>query len=154
MTGYCAELFVNVFSFGTGPTCTLMCVGVANGGCSVMWNVIVWVEPTSMRLIVPRFTIGVGVFWIVSVTGTWTSCAWPVSFTDTSKARFTEAVIVVSLVGESCSPPGRTFVATRPTPWTTFGLLVRDVVAPWIRCQIGIIERVLARSGLTITLES
>src|SRR5436309_2166731 len=141
MTGYCAELFVTVFSDGTGPTCTLMCVGVANGGCSVMWNVIVCVAPTSIRLIVPRFTIGEGVFWIVSVTGTCTSCASPVSLTDTSKARFGDAVIVVSLDVESCSPPGRTFVPTRPTPWTPLGLLVRAVVAPWMRCQIGIIER-------------
>src|SRR5919199_3944870 len=151
MTGYDAVLFEKVFSAGTGPTCTLIFVGVEKGGCSVMWKVIVWVAPTSMTLTFPRLMIGVErvpvFFSIVRVTGTFTSWASPVSLTETSKARLGEAVIVVSLVSESCSPPGSTLVATRPTPCTPVGVEV-GVVAPWTRCQTGIIERVLARSVL------
>src|ERR671937_3318179 len=105
MTGYVAVLLENVFSAGTGPATTLILVGVENGGCSVMWKVIVSVAPTSMRLMFPRLTIGAErpptFFSIVRVTGTFTSCAWPVTLTATSKARFGEAVIVVSLVGVS-----------------------------------------------------
>src|SRR5947209_12974757 len=151
MTGYVAVLFENVFSAGTGPTWTLILVGVENGGCSVMWKVMVWVAPTSMRLMFPRLTIGADRFWtffsIVRTTGTFTSCASPVSLTATSKARLGEAVIVVSLVGESCSPPGSTLVDTSPTPCTPVGVEV-GVDAPWTRCQTGVIEAVVARSVL------
>src|SRR5919197_6629573 len=158
MTGYVAVLFENVLSAGTGPATTLILVGVEKGGCSVMWKVIVSVAPTSMRLMIPRLTIGAErlptFFSIVRVTGTLTSCAWPVSLTATSKARFGEAVIVVSLVGESACPPGSTFVETRPTPWMPLGVEVDDVAAPCTRCQTGIIERVLARSVLLKIFES
>src|SRR5438034_4777358 len=147
MTGYVAVLFENVLSAGTGPTCTLILVGVENGGCSVMWKVIVWIAPTSIRLMFPRLTIGADFFSIVRTTGTFTSCASPVSLTATSKARLGEAVIVVSLVGESCSPPGSTLVDTSPTPCTPVGVEV-GVAAPWTRCQTGVIEAVVARSVL------
>ena len=103
-------------------------------------------------------TIGAERFWtffsIVRTTGTFTSCASPVSLTATSKARFGEAVIVVSLVGESCWPPGRTFVETRPTPWMPVGVEDDDVAAPWTRRQTGVIEAVLARSVLLKIFES
>src|SRR5918911_558564 len=138
MTGYVALLLEKFLSEGTGPACTLIFVGVENGGCSVMWKVNVAVAPTSMRLIVPRLTIGEDwfptFFSIVSVTGTFTSCASPVSLTATSKARFGDAVMVVSLVGESSWPPGSTFVETRPTPCTPLAVEDEDVAAPWTRC--------------------
>src|SRR5919202_3082886 len=116
MTGYDAVLLVNVFSAGTGPTCTLIFVGVEKGGCSVMWKVKVWVAPTSMRLMFPRLTIGVErvpvFFSIVRVTGTFTSCASPVSLTATSKARLGEGVIGVSRISGGVLPPGSPLVET------------------------------------------
>src|SRR5215210_7613414 len=93
MTGYSAVLLLVRFSPGTGVTSTLSVVLVPNGGCGKSRNVTVFVSPELMMSITARLTIGWGLFWIVSVTGTWTSWLSPEFSTVTSKARSVDAGI-------------------------------------------------------------
>ena len=102
-------------------------------------KVTVLVSPMSRRSIVCFFTIGVVPFGIVSVTSIRTSWLSPVFLTETSKARSVEALIVVSVSGESCVPAGCTTTFSSPVPWTPDG--VPPVEAPWTRSQIAVIER-------------
>ena len=99
----------------------------------------VFVSPMSRRSIVCFFTIGVVPLGIVSVTSMPTSWFSPVFFTETSKARSVEALIVVSVSVTAACPAGWTTTFSRPVPWTPEG--VPPVEAPWMRSQIAVIER-------------
>ena len=121
MTLYSAELFVVVVSPGTGSMSTLIVVGKPKRPLMSMFvNVTVFVSPALMTGIFLRSTIGLGDFWIVSVTATLNSWKSPESSTETWKARSVEAVISFWLALAPATrtfPSGSALTGPRALPW-------------------------------------
>src|ERR671934_3016011 len=124
MTLYSAELFVVVFSPGTGWTSTLTVVGTPNGTALKSLKTTVFVSPALMMSIVLLLTIGAPVFAIVSVTLMLNSWNDPESITATRNARSVVEVTVFSALGSSRFPSGSAVTDTRALPWSPAGVVV------------------------------
>src|SRR3954454_7648495 len=99
-TGYVALLFPVFVSPGTAPTSTFRSVFAPNGGWPMSLDVNVFFAAGALKADLCRLTIGFGLAWIVSVTGTPTSWQQPEFSTVTANARSVEARIVVGSDGE------------------------------------------------------
>ena len=119
MTGYSAELLSVFASPGTGSTSIRITRRSPKSTDGKSRKTTVFVSSGLMMSIVAFFTIGVGLCWIVSVTGILTSWLSPPFATETAKARSVDASTVFSADSESVCPPGTTltdsmFVPCRP----------------------------------------